>query len=120
MNLKAEREALKATLTGADVHTFAKVPGRFTPPVAIVVPGSPYVEQGDTFGTSALRFDVWLAAPSGELAEDTLDDLIDTATGALTGESWDIETVTQPFDWSPTSGGNHLASIISIRGQIPA
>lgn len=118
MTLSAEREALKATLSAADIQAFAAVPARLTPPAAVIVPGSPYIEQGDTFGAAALRFNVWLAAPGGDIGEDTLDGLIDTAIATLAADDWVIEGVSQPFDWSH-QGGNHLTSIISIRGEIP-
>lgn len=120
MNLKAERSAMAAALTRAEFTAFDHVPARPVGPFAMVVPGSPYFEDGDTFGTGTVRLDVWIVAGQGDTAAlaDALDEQIDRAVNALAADEYHVETVGQPIEWRPSSGGVHLVAILTTRTTI--
>ncbi|MBZ4485965.1 hypothetical protein LQ938_09700 [Microbacterium sp. cx-55] len=122
MNLKAEREAIATTLAaGSGLTAFAFVPANPIPPLAMVLPGSPYLEGGDVYGSKTLRADVWLVLPGlgdNQTQSDSLDTHIEAAVAALEDDDLAIENVGQPIEWKPDAGGMHLVSIISISTQI--
>ena len=120
MSLRDERTAVAESLTAAGLRGVDHVPGRITPPIAMVVPGSPYLESsGQPFGSKTLRLDVWLVVGAGDNAviANRLDEHIAIAVEALEDADWLIENVAQPFPYAP-QGGEFLTSIVSIRGYI--
>lgn len=115
--IKAERTAVADTLTAADFAAVDHVPARPIPPLAMVVPGSPYLEGGDTFGGKTMRLDVWIIAGQGDTAalSDALDDQIVRAVAALEADDLHVENVSQPIQWQPASGSTYLVAIIGVR-----
>ncbi|MGM7677576.1 hypothetical protein [Microbacterium sp. A94] len=120
MILVSERKAIAEVLTGAGIRTVAHVPTRPEPPIAFVVPGSPYLEGGDTFGQKTLRLDMWIVAGQGDndSLSDALDALIVTALAALEADDLTVENVSQPIAWQPSTGGEYLVAVIGIRTEI--
>lgn len=88
----------------ADLTTYDHVPGRVQLPAAFVMAGSPYLEQGETFGSSLVRFQaVLLTTPSlNSETTDELDELIEKISSRVTGAGWLVERIQQPaiFDLS--------------------
>lgn len=115
--LKAERAAVAELLTAGGITGLDHVPANPVAPVALVVPGSPYLEGGDTFGEKTIRFDVWIIAGRGDNAglSDALDDLIGTAVTTLEAEDVHVESVGQPITYQPANGAAYLAAILSTR-----
>lgn len=96
--LAAERAAVAAALESAGINAVDHVPGRLTPPVAIVSTGSPYLVPGDTFGSHALNLRVTLIAQNGanDVQTDELDELIERAATALLETNWTVGEISQP------------------------
>lgn len=94
------------------------VPGRVLLPAAMVMPGSPYVEQGQTFGARTVRFDVVLLSHPSLNSETTeqVDVEIEAVTRRLMAAGWDVERVLQPqiYDFS---NGEALGVAISVATQ---
>lgn len=104
MNLTAERHALAAdlsTVLGVTVH--ASPPARFTPPVVILVPGDPYVnEDGAPFTRATMSMEIRVVTTQGQDPEAALTDL-ETMTAQImewldhpiTG--WDFTQISEPY-----------------------
>lgn len=107
------RKELADTLAPLDVTTYTHLPGRADIPSAIVLAGSPYVEQGLTFGERFVRLEVWLSAAKGDNESESshLDELLDAAIEALESDGWIVEQVSQPFEFQINNGSAYTASI---------
>ena len=92
---------------------YTHIPQRPNPPCFIVSPGSPYVEEGETFTEFRCRFDVLILAGHAQNEGETenLDDLIIKSLDAL--ETWDIEGVEQPSQFE-INGSYFLGTKITI------
>jgi hypothetical protein len=107
----------KNTLVGileAVVPTFAYVPSRITPPLAIITNGSPYLQSGDTFGTFAARWDVTLVIPTGanDVTTEALDTLIDDVVVLLVNNKYGVDTVSASYAME-ANNATYLAVTVS-------
>lgn len=111
--LKTTREEIKVILNAVGVGVVGHIPGRIAPPTAIVEPGSPYMEMGETFSDFNVRMNVVLlaGAAGNEVATDELDQLICTAVDAL--DTFDIEAVEQPEAFE-INGAQYLGARIRL------
>ncbi len=119
--LKAERQTIADLLSASDITATAHVPARPVAPLAMVLPGSPYLEGGDTFGAKTLRLDVWLvlsAQGDNEALSDAIDERVEAAVAALEADDLAVENVGQPIEWRPEGGAAFLVVIIAIRTEI--
>lgn len=97
--LETLRTALTADLQAQGLFPVAFVPERPAPPLAVVVPGAPYVATGDTFGTYKVRFDVVLmtAKATNETETIDLDTSVQAALEALANSArFYLEEITRP------------------------
>ncbi|MGF6821180.1 hypothetical protein M2317_000066 [Microbacterium sp. ZKA21] len=121
MNLAEERKAVADLLNAGGVRAATHVPSDPKPPLAMVVPGSPYLAAADTFGGSrTLRLDVWLVAgtaTNNAALTDTLDARIAEAIAILDADEWLLEDV-QIDQWEPASGGKFPVAILGIQTTI--
>jgi hypothetical protein len=102
--LSAARSELRLLLGATGVTTVhGHVPERVVPPVALIEPGTPYMEPGETFCEFTVRFNVvLLVRGDNEKATDELDQLICEVLDAV--DTFDVDTVEQPaaFDINNT------------------
>ncbi|MFF0911995.1 minor tail protein [Exiguobacterium phage phiExGM16] len=93
-NLRGE---LADELAG-DITVYEHVPARAALPAAFVMAGSPYIEQGATFGERLVRFSVVLLSSPGPNSIETveLDERIETVQRRLLAADWLVESVSQP------------------------
>lgn len=117
MTLKAVLTEVKDVLAGVGFKSFDYLPERVNPPVAIVAPGEPFVEEGDTFTTMLTRLDVVLVAGKASNKNSTYElyDLIDTAIFNL--GDWHIDGVQRPYQLE-TGGAFYLATTVTISKNI--
>jgi len=112
------KASVTTALRAAGVTSFEFLPERINPPAAVVLPGSPYVEAGDVYGTHKVNATVSLVAGNGtnDTATAALDNLIGTAVLAL----WDVADVTEVSDLYAynANGAQYLAVDISISDTI--
>lgn len=94
---------------------YAHVPARVQLPAAFVMAGAPYVEQGQTFGSSVVRFAVVLLTHPGmnEDETDRLDERIETVTSRLLDAGWTVERVERP-EIQDLNGAEVLATALSV------
>jgi len=119
--ITAEREAVAALIARDDRPAVAFVPAPVSPPLAMVLPGSPYLEGGETFGSKTLRIDVWLVYPGATdnaATGSALDTEITRTVAALEADDIFVESVEAPALWQPNSGGSFLYTVISARLEI--
>jgi hypothetical protein len=118
MALKEAKEAL-ATVLNAAVTTVDHIPARIVPPVAIISPGSPYLEDGNTFGKLSVRLEVSIVAPTkaNDTSTDQLDSLIEDVLVALYNNKYGVESVSQPYAME-TGNATYLAATVSVNTLI--
>lgn len=96
--LQRLRGDLRDLFTEAGFTITTHLPERIVPPLAIVAPGSPYLEDGESFGKYRARFTVFLVCATGtnDTVTDQLDELVASAVVALDDSPWLTERVDQP------------------------
>ena len=99
-----------------ELTTYDHVPARVQLPAAFVIPGQPYVEAGQTFGSSTVRFGlVLLTHPSPNSDEtDQLDERIESVQRRLTDAGWLVERVEQPEVQELSGGAEVLATVLRV------
>lgn len=119
--LTALRGHLDAVLEAAGIRTETHLPERVVPPLAIIGAGSPYVESGDTFGTFAVRFTVFLVAAraANETATGELDELAVRALSAvMDAPGWGVDRLDQP-SMLDANGAQYLSTAMDVVTQQP-
>lgn len=114
--LTGAREQLATLLTAGGLKALDHLPNRFTPPVALVTAGSPWVSNGETFGTFELRYTVTLVAPPSvnDVTTDALDALVADALVALhEAPDWGVDRVDEPH-MLVANGAEYLAASLSV------
>ena len=111
--LKSSRQEIKLQLTPLAEQVYETIPARVNAPCFIVSPGSPYVEEGETFTDFAVRFEVVALAgvATNEVISEELDTLIINALDAL--DTWGIEGVDTPSQFE-INGANYLGTRINV------
>lgn len=117
--LNTLRQEITQSLTGLGLNLYTHIPGRMSLPGAFVMAGSPYVEQGQTFGERTVRFEVVLATQTGENSAETsaLDALIEAAQAALESDGWLVEQISQPYSMD-FSNGQALVTQITVTSEV--
>lgn len=107
------RQELVDSLAGLDLNLYTHIPGRMALPGAFVMAGSPYIEQGQTFGERTVRYEVIVCTQQGDNASETseLDELIEAAQAALEADGWLIELVSQPYGMAFNNAQGLVTSI---------
>lgn len=118
--IQEERDALTQTVgqvTG--FKSYAHVPERFTAPAAFCVPGSPYVEEGASFGEHKVNFEVWLVVATGtiEFQSAALDEVISESIIELIRQGWSVQGVDEPILYQ-VQNTQHLAVILRVQTGI--
>lgn len=115
--LKDLRTDLASKVT--TVTTYDHVPGRVLLPAAVVLAGSPYIDQGDTFGERLVRFQlVLLTHPSlNQIETDALDQTIESTIAAVEKGGWTVESVQQP-NTQELNGAEVFATEITVAAMV--
>lgn len=111
--LKATRQEISVQLAAGGFAVYEWLPNRLAEfPSAVIVPASPYMEQGDTFTAFKVRFDVLLfVRGTNQVATDALDQAICEAIDAL--DTFAIESVGLPTA-TDVGGTEYLAAAVSL------
>lgn len=112
------------TLEAAGINAAEYVSETITPPVAVAVPGEPYLirpggeDSGVPFGHIEVRFDVLIIGHKGSNKRSAakIDDLIWSVLDALNSE-WDIDRVSQPGEIT-LSSAKFMGAVASISQNI--
>lgn len=112
------RTALAEALTAAHGDNFTVYeynPELLNIPCAIILYGSPLLQDGDTFNSVNIRFTVTLVPGVGtnDVATDELSGLIEDSVIALYNGDFATEQVAQPYMLA-ANGGTYLAVDASV------
>ena len=101
------------------IPSFAFFPGRLIVPSAVVMPGSPYVESGNTFGSLLVRFQVELimGTANNEVVTSGLDTQLQEAIVGFINANYSVENVSAPYALE-ANGQQYLASTITVTSTI--
>lgn len=118
-SLHNARQAIIDAVGNIDAMTFDYVPGRLAPPALIVLPGSPYIEPGDVFGSFLVRHTLSLVMSQGanETITENTDNLIETVLTALMDANVSIDEVSTFYVYE-SNGGQYLAADITISDNL--
>lgn len=104
---RAELVAVLSTIPGIG-RVFDYVPETFVPPCAFIVPSlsGAYVEQGTTFGSVVVRFQVRVLVKAGtnESEDKALGAIIDAALPLLIADGWQDISFGAPVTYEWGSG----------------
>lgn len=114
--LKKLRAHLGAVAQSAGISYMPHLEGRFSPPMAFTIPGSPYLERGDTFGSFKVNMQLLLVADtrSNDMTTEGLDQLITRALVALHDSDWIVQDVSDPAGVT-IGGAEYLAAFVSVQ-----
>lgn len=118
--LQQLRTLIVDVVTGAGIPVSGSVPDRFTPPLAVLIPGSPYISDGQSYGHFDVRHDVVVIAGAGENQPTitALDRMVqDTVLAVVDCDGVMLEEVSQPALYGHKSG-EYLSCVISVK--VPA
>lgn len=117
--LHSTRQAIIDAVGSIDAQTFDYVPGRLVPPALIVLPGSPYIEPGDVFGSFLVRHTLSLVMSQGanETITENTDNLIEKVLTALMDANVSIDEVSTFYVYE-SNGGQYLAADITISDNL--
>lgn len=96
--LSQTRQDVSDTLVEAGIVATDSIPDRITPPIAVIMPGNPYVEDGNTTTNVAIQLVVRVITnvATNEVMADALDDVISAVVIALKADQWTV-SVSEPF-----------------------
>lgn len=114
-SLKILRAELTDVLESTNLECYDHLPRRVNPPIGIILAGSPYLEQGSTFGSFQVNYNVLILTKPGANAvqTDEIDKLTTAAIVALANSGWAVETVSQPT-YEELNGVAYLGVIINV------
>lgn len=119
-NIGDMRQAIADVVsTATTIPAFPYAPGRLIVPSAVVMPGSPYLESGLTFGTLKANFQVELimGTAANQVVTSGLDDQIENALVGLLNSGYLIEQVSPPYALE-ANGQQYLAATISLNNSL--
>ena len=110
---------LAELLSDEEVPAFDYIPERFTPAAVLVLPGTPYVEPGETFGEHQANFEIWLVAPQGtnKVVTDFLNNSLQKNIPVLLENGYAVEGVDEPFIFQP-GNAQYLTVVLRVSTAI--
>jgi hypothetical protein len=111
------RAALVAVLDTAGVTAYSVVPDRSQPPMAVMIPSTDWIENGETFGEFSISFDVEIVAGVGtnQAMSAELDDMVEAVLSAVTAApGMYASSVGQPTSVD-LNGAVYLGTTITVR-----
>lgn len=105
--------------TATTIPAYAYFPGRLIVPSAVVMPGSPYLESGNTFGTLLAHFqvEIIMGTAANEVTTSGLDDQVENALVAFVNAGYGVEQVSAPYALE-ANGQQYLAATISVNNSL--
>lgn len=114
---RASLATLIRTSTGLTTHDYN--PARLNVPSAVVMPGTPYVTDGDVFGSINANYSIELimGTAANSVTASGLDDQIENALVGLINAGYSVENVSQPYAVD-INNGTYLAATITVNANI--
>lgn len=116
--LTQTRQDVADALAVAGMNAFAFVPDRVSPPLAAVMTGNPYVEDGTSITNNLVRLvvRVILTPAADEVATAALEDSITKVITALRNDQWSISV--GEFGEMTIGNANYPAVDVTITNYI--
>lgn len=115
------RAALLAVLETAGIPAFSVVPDRSQPPMAVMVPSTDWIENGEVFGEFTISFDVEIVAGSGTNQAITvaLDSMVEDVLSAIAeAPAMYAAAVGQPTAVDLGNGPVYLGTTITVKQHL--
>lgn len=95
------------------------IPERLIAPCVVVVPGSPWVTSGNTFGTFLVTFDVDVVVQTAANSMKTKDltDRVEEAVITLVNEGYSVAEVAQPSVYE-SNGAPYMSTTLQVTTNI--
>lgn len=108
----------EAALTAAGLKVKAYIPERITPPIVVIVSGSPYLTPASISAEYSLNLEIMAVAQTAtnEQATEKLDELIQDVLQALPGYAR-LTSVGQPYI-QQTNNAEYLAASLAVEIRI--
>jgi len=105
--------------TATSIPGYPYAPGRLIVPSIVVMPGSPYMENGMQYGAFTARFSVELimGTAANQVTSSGLDDQIENALTGFLDSGYLIESVSAPYALE-ANGQQYLAATIIVTNQL--
>lgn len=106
-----------STATSLTTHDF--LPGRLAVPCAVVMPSSPYISDGDVFGSFQASFtvDLVMGQAANKVSANGLDNQIENALVGLVNAGYSVESVSQPYSME-VNNATYLAATLTVNATI--
>lgn len=119
MTLHALRQDVIDSMGTVAAQVYDHVPARLTPPAVIVLPGSPYIEPGDVFGSFKVNHSVSVVMASGtnEKVTEDVDNLIEAVLKALVEAGVSVDSVSTFYAYE-SNGAQYLAADITVNDNV--
>lgn len=116
-NKRASLAALIKTATGLTSYDYN--PARLNVPSAVVMPGTPYVTDGDVFGSINVSYtvDLIMGTAANSVTAQGLDDQIENALVALINAGYGVDNVSAPYAVD-INNGTYLAATLTVNANI--
>lgn len=113
------RQGILNAVGTVSATTFDHVPARLAPPAIIVLPGSPYMEPGDVYGSYLVRHSISVVMPNGtnEKITEDVDDLLESVVKALAEARVSIDTVSTFYVYE-SNAASYLAVDITVSDNV--
>lgn len=114
------REALGLVVKNATgLKTYDGLQARTNVPCAIVMPGSPYVVDGDVFGTfrASYTVDLVMGTAANSVTQTGLDAQLETALIALVNAGYSVDNIGQPYAME-LNNATYLAATLTVNANI--
>lgn len=105
--------------TATSIPGYSYAPGRLIVPSIVVMPGSPYMENGMQYGSFTARFsvEVIMGTAANQVTSSGLDDQIENAITGFLDSGFLIESVSAPYALE-ANGQQYLAATIIVTNQL--
>lgn len=119
MTLHQVRVDLVGLLGAVDAQVYDHLPARLSPPAVVVLPGSPYLEPGDRFGSLIVHHTVTVVVPTGasDVVTRTIDDLLEDVLVELINAKYLVDSVSTYYGLD-LGGTSFLAADIFVHSTI--
>lgn len=116
------RADLLALLEGAGIRTFAEIPERLQPPLAVFVPSSDWITSGESFGEFVVSFDVEIIASPGSnrVISKEIDDAVELVLSTVTGAQGFYASGVSAPQGVDINGAVYLGATVTVRQNFQA
>lgn len=116
--LAGARAGLIEALTTAGLSNYDYLPPQIHPPVVLIEPADPYLQDAETFGGFIVTFDLYVITRrgTGQTQTQELDELLVKTVEAVS-DGWDLAEVGRPYSLQVAST-RYLTATVTVQTEI--